>query len=285
MGDATNLKRPLLVVAHPGHELRVFGWLESARPIVCILTDGSGRTTNSRLDSTTRVLEATGALKGNIYGRFTDQDLYNAVLGFEHSLFAEVLDDLVEELINNEVIFVAGDAEEGYNPAHDICRLLINAAVRVVKTKAQRQIANYDFTLVGSPTRGADDSAESISLNLNDETFGRKLSAAQHYPELQNEVELALQGFDTVNFRRNPDVVQRAQSSFGVTAMNDFRTECLRAVATSDTNASRSTADVPFYELYGEKQVKAGHYKNVLRYREHLLPLVKSLNSHLERNS
>ena len=34
--------RAALVVAHPGHELRVHGWLEVARPVVCVSTDGSG---------------------------------------------------------------------------------------------------------------------------------------------------------------------------------------------------------------------------------------------------
>jgi hypothetical protein len=29
-----------LVVAHPGHELRVFHWLRLARPCVFVLTDG-----------------------------------------------------------------------------------------------------------------------------------------------------------------------------------------------------------------------------------------------------
>ena len=39
---ALSEQRAVLVVAHPGHELRVHGWLELARPTVCILTDGSG---------------------------------------------------------------------------------------------------------------------------------------------------------------------------------------------------------------------------------------------------
>ena len=32
-----------LVIGHPGHELLVHGWLEVARPIVFVFTDGSGR--------------------------------------------------------------------------------------------------------------------------------------------------------------------------------------------------------------------------------------------------
>jgi len=47
---------PAVIIAHPGHELRVHYWLEQAKPAVCVLTDGSGRTQKSRLDSTTGVL-------------------------------------------------------------------------------------------------------------------------------------------------------------------------------------------------------------------------------------
>src|SRR4051794_29308473 len=53
--------RAALVVAHPGHELRVHGWIEAVRPLVHVLTDGSGSSGRSRLESTRRVLGPTGA--------------------------------------------------------------------------------------------------------------------------------------------------------------------------------------------------------------------------------
>ena len=75
------LGRPAaLVVAHPGHELRVHGWLEKARPQVFVLTDGSGPTGSSRLRSTTRVLDRAGATAGCIYGRLADRVFYQALL-------------------------------------------------------------------------------------------------------------------------------------------------------------------------------------------------------------
>src|ERR671917_288531 len=51
-----------LVVAHPGHELCVYGWLEQARPRVFVLTDGSGRSGIPRLQSTTKILARHGAI-------------------------------------------------------------------------------------------------------------------------------------------------------------------------------------------------------------------------------
>jgi len=66
--------RAALVIAHPGHELLVHGWLELMRPLVFVLTDGSGRTNQSRLESTTEIVNHTGVKLGCIYGRLSDRE-------------------------------------------------------------------------------------------------------------------------------------------------------------------------------------------------------------------
>ena len=255
-------QRAILVIAHPGHELRVHGWLEAMSPAVWILTDGSGHTGRSRVDSTTRVLEPAGAVPGPVYGFMTDADLYNNVLGFNYRPFMDLVDQLAAAILHAPIDCIAGDAEEGYNPGHDTCRLIINAAVKLAKRRSSKPIRNYDFTLVGPPDQCHDDLRDhSLWLNLDDEAFARKLSAARNYPELQAEVETALNG------------------------ASQFRVECLRPV-NSPAHAIRALEhEPPYYELYGEKQVKSGYYKQVLRYTEHMLPLARALDSYVERNS
>ncbi|TIU68722.1 MAG: hypothetical protein E5W25_11970, partial [Mesorhizobium sp.] len=54
-------KKAALVVAHPGHELRVHHWMETAKPLVLVLTDGSGHLGVGRLDRTAEVLAGAGA--------------------------------------------------------------------------------------------------------------------------------------------------------------------------------------------------------------------------------
>jgi hypothetical protein len=285
--DAARGRRPraALVVAHPGHELRVHGWLEEARPLVCVLTDGSGRTQRSRLDSTTRVLDAVGCAAGPIYGRFTDGELYAAILDADHARFTRVVDELASMLVGEGIEFVAGDAEEGYNPAHDICRMLVNTAVRVASRVGRRRIANYDFTLVGPPGDCPEAlRAESIRLDLNDAAFARKLSAARNYPELQAEVEAALSGAGSAGLRENPDLADRAGPDFGGAGADDFRVEWLRPVGARSDSAAPHAGRRPFYEDYGERQVRAGHYERVLRYGEHVLPLAAALDAHVGRS-
>lgn len=278
--------RAALIVAHPGHELRVHGWLEEARPRVCVLTDGSGRTQHSRLDSTTRILEAAGAVPGPVYGEMSDVELYASVLDYEHSRFTRVVEEIASMLLREQIVCVVGDAEEGYNPAHDICRLIINAAVRLVNRTGRGQIVNYDFTLVARPGRCPEPlRANSIRLDLDEAAFARKLTAARNYPELRAEVEAALSGAGSAGLREHPDLARRAGPDFGGEGAPDFSVEWLRPVEAHGESDKPFSGERPFYEEYGERQVAAGHYTRVLRYREHMLPLAAALNSYVERSS
>lgn len=250
-------ERPLLVVAHPGHELRVYGWLESAAPVVCVLTDGSGSGGEARLESTTRLLAGTEARPGAIYGRMSDREIYAAILDRDFACFTELADQLAEELEACGADCVAGDAVEGYNPSHDVCRLVINAALRLLG----RELPAYDFPLVGAPD-GCPEGLRprAVWLALDEAALARKLAAARAYPELAGEVETALARFGEA----------------------PFRTECLRPVDLSQ-RYGWDPAEVPFYESYGERRVAEGAYDRVLRFGEHVRPLADALWEHGER--
>lgn len=279
--------RAALVVSHPGHELRVYGWLEATRPRVFVLTDGSGRSTRSRIGSTDKVLAGVGASRGDIYARLKDTDLYTAILDHDFGLFTRLADELAGALRREKISYVAGDAVEGYNPAHDVCRLIVNAAVALASRALGERIANFEFTLVGRPDEcGEDERASAMWLYLEDAAFARKLSAARNYPELAAEVEAALSGAASVGLRAHPDLAASSGLNKGVvadgsTSGETFRIECLRPAREFE----RACEVKPFYEQYGERQVAAGYYPRVLRYREHMLPLAEALQSHVEKGS
>src|SRR6266700_3773669 len=144
-------KSAALVIGHPGHELRVFHWVEMVRPVVFVLTDGSGRLGQARLPSTTRILDQTGASRGSFYGRLTDGQAYSAILNFDFSVFIELARELARFMVDDAVDYVVGDAAEGYNPTHDVCRLVIGAAVALVGRHRGQRPASYDFPLNQSP--------------------------------------------------------------------------------------------------------------------------------------
>jgi hypothetical protein len=250
-----------LIIAHPGHELRVYGWIARIRPIVFVLTDGSGHSGRSRLDSTTRILDQLGARRRSVYGRFTDKQLYAAILDNDCALLTGLIEEIAAALIADQVSLVVGDAMEGYNSGHDLCRVIANAAVKRASQRSGREIASFDFPLTGHPDSCSESARRNaIRLELDDQTFDRKIAAARRYRELFNDVDQA--------FRENGEEA--------------FRIECLRPVA---DQFIAPFDEPPFYESYGERQVAAGYYDRVLRYRQHFLPLARELRRHAEEKS
>ena len=251
-----------LAVAHPGHELRVHGWLERARPTVFVLTDGSGRSGQSRLGSTTHVLARAGAEPGSIYGLLTDRALYAAILNGDVNLFFGLVDQLADALRRKRVEYVVGDAAEGRILAHDVWRLVINAAVGIVNRAQNNQVSNYDYLVVSRPDDCSNaPPATLICIRLNDEAFARKLGAARGYPEVADEAEETLKEME----------------------IEAFRVEWLRLVDGWD-ECQAPTHEPPEYERHGEQRVAAGHYERVIRYREHVLPLAEALRRYLGRS-
>jgi hypothetical protein len=254
-------RRAALVVAHPGHELRIHGWMVLARPIVCVLTDGSGHSGQSRLESTTRLLGQCGALQGMVYGRFKDVDIYAAILETDFGFFTDLAEEIGQAFARDGVEYVVGDAIEGYNPIHDLCRSVINAAVELTNTKSTNRIANFDFLVIGPPDLKSDESrGEEIWLRLDEIALDRKLEAAKSYLELRDDVT---------------NMINEAGSAA-------FRFEALRPVR-SAAGVDSLVEEPPFYERYGERQVLEGYYRRVIRYREHIFPLVEALQNYAKR--
>ena len=247
-------RRAALIVAHPGHELRVHRWMELARPLVLVLTDGSGRSARSRISSTTRILHATGAKAGEVYGRFTDAQIYGVMLRGAHAVLADLLHEIARALVAEGVEYVAHDAIEGYNPSHDLCAHLAGAAALLAGKMGGRVLAGFDFPLIGRPDEcAAQSQAGAIHLALDDAALARKLAAAEAYPEMKTEVDAALG-----KFGRAP-----------------FAAECLRPAAPAADLAQ--TGEIPFYESHGEARRAGGHYADVIRRSEHVLPLARTL--------
>jgi hypothetical protein len=247
-------RRSLLVVAHPGHELRVHGWVETARPEVWVLTDGSGHGESSRLDSSRTLLGRAGATVGSVFGRWSDREAYRILLERDVAAVDGLVRELAAALVARQVDYVVGDAWEGFNPVHDLCRLIVDAAVVVAERRGDRAVADFEFALEGSPQDWAG-GGEALVWDLDDEGLARKLAAAHAYPELAEEVA-------------------RAVAAHGAAA---FRTERLHRVVPLGT-LSRVDGR-PLFERFGEERVAAGHYTQVLRHAEHFAPLASAVSA------
>jgi hypothetical protein len=265
-----------VVVAHPGHEVRIHGWLERERPLVFVLTDGAGRADQPRIASTAEYLKRFGMRPGRVFARFTDAEVYRLILARDFDPFLRLSEELAEAFIEAEVGRVAGDAAEGYTTSHDVARLVTNAAVEMAGRASSRPVANYDFTLVKRPDHCPESlRADAVWLRLDEEAFARKLAAAfEFYPELAAETRDALrgEGYDAVvdYFKLNDD----EHAATDLAGLDMFRVECLRPVSKDDRPFD---SEKPFYERRGEEKVALGLYERVIRYREHIGPLADAL--------
>lgn len=246
--------RAALLIAHPGHELRIHGWLERARPVVHVLTDGGGSQGHSRLRFTTQILLQTGATAGSLYGDFADAEIYEAILDRRYGLFIELAEKLSESLREEQLAYLVSDPTDGYNPSHDLCRILADTATRLASNESGRAIARYDYLQIEHPNSapGAEHTTR-IDLQLSEAEFARKMEAACSYTPLRAEMERLI----------------------SLAGLQGFRAEQLRAAGEPFTRQHPQSP--PYYEVYGERRVAAGAYPRVLRYEEHMVPLMQAL--------
>jgi hypothetical protein len=247
-----------LIIGHPGHELRVLGWVRAAKPLVAILTDGSGADGVPRIDQTTQLLDGAPDRRSTLYGMASDREMYRAILEQDLGYFLALSDRLADELCAHRIECVAGDSIEGYNPTHDLCSLLIDRAVRLASSRMGVAVRHYAFPLVGAP-RPDGLSADSQCLRLTPDELVRKLANIRQYAQsaggaLVAEVDDMLHRFGEQALAE--EVFDRVDIAVALSAFDDEK---------------------PFYETYGEQQVTAGKYRFVIRYREHIAPIVRAL--------
>ncbi len=72
-----------LIIAHPGHELRIYKFLQVYKPRVYLITDGSGGEQASRVQSTKEVLESCGATLAEGFDIVPDKKIYQELLHYK----------------------------------------------------------------------------------------------------------------------------------------------------------------------------------------------------------
>lgn len=234
------MTRALLLVAHPGHELLLQGWLSQARPAVHVLTNGS---VAGKIERTAELLRELGARPGALFGRITDADAYAMILEGNATLLLSLITELAAAIETQHPEVVVSDAVEGYNPVHDLCSLIAGAAVEMAGSMAK----HYEYPVVGLPYAGTAGEALTV-LELDDAAHAAKIERAHRYAPLLPDVAelLAHHGADA------------------------FRRETLRRVP--DWHAL-GAGEPPLYERFGEERVAAHRYDRVIRRDQHVLPL------------
>ena len=239
----------MFVVAHPGHELRAYHVLERVRPVVAVLTDGSGSAATPRIGGSRSLLDRIGGSPAAVFGSLTDRDAYDALMSGRTNRFAALVDAIADEVVARDVTAIVIDAAEGYNPIHDVCHWIGRSAIsRVVGQK--RGVDAFELDLVGHP----EGDGRGVRIALDGDAFTRKLAAIAAYPALAGE----------------------AAAAFAQYGRDAFQSEFLRHV---EPAAIPPASWVPYYETVGEARVRSGQYPSVLRYGLHVRPILEALTA------
>jgi hypothetical protein len=152
---------------------------------------------------------------------------------------------------------VVADAAEGYNPGHDLCRYIVDAAIACARPGLPDTFRSFEIDLAAAPAAAGGGTDRGVCLELDEAALERKLTAARAYLEMAEEVDAAL-------------------ARWGASA---FRREYLReaAIGLGDPPPADSA---PYYERHGDRRRTEGTYEQVIRYREHIRPVHDALRIH-----
>lgn len=249
------MSRPLLVIAHPGHELRIWHWVTLHQPLTFILTDGGGPGGNARVGESARLLDGAGCPRGDWFGAFTDTEIYEMMLKKDGAQLAPLVLQLQRAIAAASPAIVMGDLCEGYNPSHDVCRAMIGAACELATQEGLPPRQNLAFPLIGDPMKAwMGRLTPSSTLTLDEKALSAKMAASQSYEELRQELEAALASSGSEAYAHEAFYIPPRHGGHDVLP-----------------------EEPPFYERYGAKQVALGKYKHLISYLEHVLPLIKSM--------
>jgi len=250
-------KKSLLIIGHPGHELRAFKFIKDHKPDVVIITDGSGSQHSSRIANSIKILDSLGSRCINSFNPFTDKEIYDFILNENIPAIEKIRDIILNEVLAQGYDLLIGDALEGFNPTHDLCRYIINSVVKKANLENRdHAIKNISYKL---------DSVSSIKSNLisdesvfnfflSEKEFNEKYTAALNYPELEFELDKAIQ-------------------LYGKDAFMNEEYEVVEDIEM----ISNWSAPCPFYENYGKEKVRDGVYQQSIEFEKHMKPIAMAL--------
>jgi hypothetical protein len=241
------MKQPasVLLIAHPGHELLLHGWLQKDRPVVAALTDGSGGSGQDRTAYSRAVIESAGGSCSAIFGYFSDRDCYASILNNDRTIFDTWVAQVTGEIVRHASPALVCDPLEFYNPMHDLANAIGQAAAQAAAARIGQPVKVLSYPIT-RPHPGQ----KVVTIRLSPKALEEKRNAARSYTPLAAEVE----SFEPV-----------LESS-------------REALFLDDLFSWPDTSPVPVaYEVTGQDRIRAGRYPDLITYADHVAPMARRI--------
>jgi hypothetical protein len=236
-------ERTALIAAHPGHEALLHHWVEKTRPIVFLLTDGSGGEQGSRIDYSRRLLEAAGARCGAVFGEAPDRLWYRDLVHNDSARFVAAVERIAADCAAQNVSALISDPVELFNPIHDLANAIAHAvAHRLARTGRKISLHTYPIE-----RPNAFPSETLAPLALNADAARRKDAAILAYRPLTHEYP---------RYR----------------ALATARSELIAGDEPGFSWPER-TPEEPYYERFGRQRLHERRYNTLIAYGAHVRPM------------
>lgn len=244
----------LLIAAHPGHEVSIWGWLARSKPRALIVTDGSGGSGQPRIARTASNLKSAEIPIASIFGDYSDRQLYHYALTKNKYFFEMLVHLMANEMTTHRVRRVIGDASEGVIMAHDLLREVRRVAVRIAEAELGWKIEHLEVSIDAAPSTFPQAvKGREIIHELSDDEWRAKILIAKRYRQLRPFVDAAFERYGIDAFQREVFFPCTDQS-----------------LIPPDKKLS--------YEDHGEKMVSQMKYKEVIRFQDHLAPIIRHIH-------
>jgi hypothetical protein len=232
--------------AHPGHELRIHGWLSQQKPLCFVLTTGARSGTDSaRLVATSDLIESMSGRRASIFGDLLDRELYSQVLAGDASRMEHLVRVTINTLIANEVTVLVVDGWQLYSVSHDLAHVMGRIAAQHASLALKREITVLQYMVVPNAISGASDMGKCVGVvELSEDELRAKQRAIEGYPGIDGERE----------------EIAKIEGLHALGAEYFFVPPDLKLLL-------EKPQIKPLYEQYGEERVQRGVYREVIRWR------------------
>ncbi len=254
-------ERVAMIFGHPGHELTVIGMLRRLRPRVLFVTQADSGGESDREGLGGFALDECGLADRADYLSLSEVESYERLFRGDLQWYRDCASRICDWLrkVRPTALFV--DAFEFYNIHHDLCSAMVTAALRDLGLRCDR----YDVPLAceGSADSIAKSYAQFDEAGWGYEYFELAAEEAQFKRRLLGRVAERVPYFKELLEAAAPDRWQR----------EPFR----RVGGERDYGTPARTFGWPTWEEWGRKRVEEGKYERPLLFKEHFLPVARSL--------
>lgn len=275
-----------LSIAHAGHELRLHGFIEKAKPYIFILSQGQPEgVRDSRMPYSERYildvinkrhsferLTFKGKTDNNIY--IKDAQIYSELILGTTDFFRAYISMMVIAMKEQKIDYIVTDASEGKNIIHEMCSIMTNIAVKYILQTTGKKIEQFQYSVINSFKHGANE--DSIQVKLDKEATDQKLSYyLTYHPSILEElkpditIDMAVVG----ELRKTREGLIELKDIIYKINPNFFENEYIIQYSPI------APTEILWYEAEGKKLVAEGMCSEVITYEKHIQPMEKKLET------